>query len=301
MIHKLCVCVICHSIRNADTHNIKLSLLPPLPPPPPPPPLCFLSPSVSLPSPSQRPSPSLISLTHSLARSLFSLSLSLSLSLFCLSFYLCMYFNLTQHCVAQRILRGHRRSSQKPSESNKIRSTWNPLPSRNKQKFALQASTLRLMCIQNTIWSRRCNFFENPHPSKQILFVSLGFCEVSQWLHTGLVQKHRLATGSSRLFVFEPNGAEAWRWCLLPPTLFSPAAAPAPTVPLGGALFDRWRPKYVVGVGNFWTKSKANNASTFLLQETVSKNYRYTTVCLHSNIMIPLFFLASIYFTRMAR
>ena len=79
-------------------------------------------------------------------------------------------------------LRGHRKSSQKPTETNKISFTWNPLsPPWNEQKFALQASTLRPMCIQNTIWSLKCDFFENPHPLKWILFVSQGFCKLLRW------------------------------------------------------------------------------------------------------------------------
>ena len=37
------------------------------------------------------------------------------------------------------------------------------------------------MCIQNTIWSTKCDFSENPHPPNWILFVSLGFCELLRW------------------------------------------------------------------------------------------------------------------------
>ena len=99
----------------------------------------------------------------------------------------CLLFRFQMpHITHNGNLRGHRKSSQKPSETNKISFTWNPLPPpppppRNEQKFALQASTLRPMCIQNTIWSLKCDFFEIPHPPKQILFVSLGFCELLRW------------------------------------------------------------------------------------------------------------------------
>ena len=79
------------------------------------------------------------------------------------------------------IIGGHRRSSQKPRETNKISFTWNPSLHRNEQKFALQASTLRPMCIQNTIWSLKCDFFDNLHPPKRISFNSSGFCELLRW------------------------------------------------------------------------------------------------------------------------
>ena len=38
-----------------------------------------------------------------------------------------------------------------------------------------------LKCIQNTVWSPKCEFFESPHPPKWILFVSLGFFELLRW------------------------------------------------------------------------------------------------------------------------
>ena len=37
----------------------------------------------------------------------------------------------------------------------------------DKQKFALQASTLRWVCIQKTIWSRKCYFCDPPPPKKK--------------------------------------------------------------------------------------------------------------------------------------
>ena len=49
------------------------------------------------------------------------------------------------------------------------------------QKFALQASAVKPICIQNTISSPKCDFFEKPHRPKRILFVSLGFSEHLRW------------------------------------------------------------------------------------------------------------------------
>ena len=90
-------------------------------------------------------------------------------------------FDFKKCTIVLRFLRGHRKSSQKASEMNKISFTWNPLPPpKMNKKIALQASTPRPMCIQNTIWSMKCDFFENPHPPKRILFVS-GLCELVQW------------------------------------------------------------------------------------------------------------------------
>ena len=86
----------------------------------------------------------------------------------------------TKIVEVQLILRGHRKSSQKLSKTNKTSFTWNPfLPPRNEQKFALQpqVSSLRPMCIQNTTdLTPKVRFFrnsENPHPPKHILVVSL--------------------------------------------------------------------------------------------------------------------------------
>ena len=54
-----------------------------------------------------------------------------------------------------------------------------PPPETNKSShFKLQVSD---QCVQNTIWSPKCDFFRIPLPPKRILFVSLGFCELLRW------------------------------------------------------------------------------------------------------------------------
>ena len=99
-----------------------------------------------------------------------------------------MYFNV---CVVNAQDQDHRvrleaiAKVRRSPATRKIVSLETPPSPWNEQKLALQASTLRPMCIQNTIWSLNCDFFfETPHPPKRILFVSIGFCELLRWLLT---------------------------------------------------------------------------------------------------------------------
>ena len=79
---------------------------------------------------------------------------------------------------------GHCKSSKKSSEMNKISFTWTPPPPpspRNEQKCALRTSTLRPLCIKNTIWSPKCDFFfENPYLPNEFRsfhWTSANFCD----------------------------------------------------------------------------------------------------------------------------
>ena len=114
-----------------------------------------------------------------------------------------MHFNNSKHIeLAQRTFRdaryGMRTITPLCTKFEKIyliipRQCYLKLPPspRNEQKFALLASTPGPMCIQNTIWSLKCNCFEISHPPKRVLFVSLGFCELLRWPLIG----HSRATG----------------------------------------------------------------------------------------------------------
>ena len=88
-------------------------------------------------------------------------------------------------------LRGHRKSSQKPGETNKISFTWNPLPLLETNK----SSHFRLQFSDQYVYKTpfEAIFFENPYPPKRILFVSPGFCEPSTWL-----RKSRKSSGTCR-------------------------------------------------------------------------------------------------------
>ena len=95
----------------------------------------------------------------------------------------CEHFGCFRQKGETAYLRGHCKSSQKPSETNKNSSTWNPLPPSKwtEQNFALQASTPKSMCIQNTIWTLKRVFFESPPPLPNefcsFQWASANFCD----------------------------------------------------------------------------------------------------------------------------
>ena len=100
-----------------------------------------------------------------------------------------------------------RRSPAKRTKLVSLETPSHPHPHpRNEQKFALQASTLRSMCIKNTIWSLKCDFFEIPPPSQT------NFVRFSGLLRTfAIVPKCDSLHSSSNPF---PRNAFLWRNCL---------------------------------------------------------------------------------------
>ena len=70
-----------------------------------------------------------------------------------------------QCCYNKHVLNGHwaiAKVWRSPAKRTKSVSLEIPSLPQNEQKFALQASTLRQKCIQNTIWSPKCDIFEIP-------------------------------------------------------------------------------------------------------------------------------------------
>ena len=80
-----------------------------------------------------------------------------------------------------------------------------PSPS-SQRKFALQASTLRQVCIQKTIWRLKCDFWENSFPPNECLFhlASVKFCDgplrrcpyCARWVKRAkMIQKYKIEYG----------------------------------------------------------------------------------------------------------
>ena len=105
----------------------------------------------------------------------FFLSFFISSFFFIFHFRLCFFFVCNSHDVLGVIAKVRR----SPAKRTKFHLKPPPFPW-NEQNFALQASTLRPTYIQNTIWSLKCDFFENPTlPNEFCSFywASANFCD----------------------------------------------------------------------------------------------------------------------------